>query len=120
MTTQLSGVHEIIERCQRAGIQLSLNGTKLRVMPASKVTPELKAALLQHKPEILRLLPSRQVQPVFTYYLANNPHQQLLMMGYRGETLAEARASLFDRFGPKVLSIEPYQWTPIESTREWH
>jgi len=107
-----TAIHEIIQRCQCQGIQLSPNGDKLRVIPASKVTPELRAALLQHKPEILRMLPMQQTRQVFEYTLADDPHAKLIILGSIGETLAEARALLFDRFRERLLSVEPYQWPP--------
>jgi len=103
---------QLIQVCERRGIRLYQNGDNLRVGPASKITPALKAALLAHKPEILRLLPIRQTRLVFEYRLAYDPHARLIMLCYHGETLDEARVSLFDRFGSKVLSIEPYVWPP--------
>ncbi|MHB8403976.1 MAG: TubC N-terminal docking domain-related protein [Gammaproteobacteria bacterium] len=123
---------QLIRECRQRGIALSPNGDKLHVVPASKVTPELKEALIQHKPGILAVLahedateyaaersaicaaddlPPAHLRPIFEYCLADDPHVRLIMLGYHGETLDEARASLFDRFGfARVVGVQVYVW----------
>ena len=130
---------ELIERCASRGIQLSKNGDKLRVVPASKVTPALKEALIQHKPDILAALahedateymgervavcvadnlPPVGIRPVFEYRVADNPAQPLILLGAIGDTLADARASLYRRFGDRLLSVKPYCWPPAPEIKQ--
>jgi len=124
-------VTQIFQECRRRGLQMVPQGDKLLVSPRSLITDELRAAIRANKPDILAALahedateyvaersaicaldglPPAHLSPVFEYHLADAPHARLIMLGYHGETLDEARASLFDRFGSKVLSIEPYIW----------
>ena len=42
----------------RAGLLIATDGEKLLVTPADKLTDELRAALRQHKPELIELLQS--------------------------------------------------------------
>lgn len=103
----------ILEECSQRGIRLSPHADKLVIEPASRLTDELRQAIRSAKAEILRLLPLRQIRPVFQYRLADSPHQPLVMLGTPGETLQQATASLRDRFGfARVLSVELYQWPP--------
>lgn len=47
----------ILERLRSLGASVSLAGDKLRVeAPAGVLTPDLKAALIEHKAELVRLL----------------------------------------------------------------
>jgi len=130
----MTAVHEIIQRCQQHGVWLSINGDKLHVVPATKLTPELKAVLLQYKPDILAALahedaaeyvaertaicaadglPPTHLRPVFQYFLTADPGQPLIMLGTPGETLEQATESLRDRFGAaKVLDVRLYEWPP--------
>lgn len=102
--------------------------------PAEKLTPDLTAAIRDHKPDILAALanedaaeyvaersaiceadglPPAHLRPVFEYCLADYPGHPLIMLGRVGQTLVEARASLRDRLGAsRVLSVEFYQWPP--------
>ncbi|MBI3302772.1 MAG: hypothetical protein HYZ72_11965 [Deltaproteobacteria bacterium] len=48
----------LIADLRRQGFQLTPQGDKLAVSPASKLTPELTELLRAYKPEILRLLRS--------------------------------------------------------------
>ena len=43
----------LIRECQSLGINLAPNGDKLRVRPAERLTPELRARLLAAKAEVL-------------------------------------------------------------------
>ncbi|HVC37504.1 MAG TPA: hypothetical protein VNF46_03780 [Gammaproteobacteria bacterium] len=129
---------ELIQQCQQAGIQLSQHGDKLYVVPAAKLTPELKATLIQRKPDILAYLahedaqeyvaervaiaaadglPPTHLRPAFIYYLTNDPKQPLTMLGQIGQTLEQARSSLQDRFGfARVASVSDYIWPPVKGS----
>ncbi len=124
----------ILRECHQRGIRLFPQpDSKLLVQPASKLTDELRQAIRANKPGILAALahedaaeyvaertaicaadrlPPAHLRPVFKYCLSDDPRTQLIMLGYAGETLDEARASLYDRFGDRVLSVGVYQWPP--------
>lgn len=50
------GARDILTALQAAGFQVLAVGDRLRVEPASLLTPELLTTLRQHKPELLTLL----------------------------------------------------------------
>jgi hypothetical protein len=52
---------DLLRDCARRGIRLSVQGTGLRVEPASKLDPELRRALRDHKPQLRALLTTSQV-----------------------------------------------------------
>src|SRR6266511_3050769 len=49
-------VVELVEHAQAQGITLEAAGDRLRVTPAARLSPELRAALREHKAEVLALL----------------------------------------------------------------
>jgi len=102
---------ELIEQCTRQGIHLSPNGSKLHVVPVAKLTPELRAALIQHKPEIMRLLPARHHRPVFEFQISDFPGRHILL-GIPGETLEQAHSGLHDRYGSRLLDVALYEYPP--------
>jgi len=53
-------------------------------------------------------------RPVFTFVLTENPLQPYIMLGIVGQTVAEARASLYDRYGTRLLSVADYVYPPPE------
>ncbi len=52
---------DLLAELQGRGIELAVAGDRLRFRPVSAVGPALRAALAEHKPELLRLL--RQDRP---------------------------------------------------------
>ncbi|MGB9428965.1 MAG: hypothetical protein WCC11_03670 [Gammaproteobacteria bacterium] len=123
---------QLIRQCEHLGIRLSINGDLLHVVGADRLTPGLKAELIQHKPAILAVLatenaseylaergaicavdrlPPAHVRPVFSYHLEDYL-APLIVLGTVGETLSEITASLRDRYGGRLLSAAPYQWPP--------
>lgn len=110
---------DLIFKCRQQGIRLFTNGDKLRVVPADKLTHELKAELIQHKPEILAALadceetdglrPGARGRPVFEYSLANEP-SPLILLGRLGDSLAEARACLRAKFSERLIEVREYKW----------
>ena len=64
----------LLDELQARGAVLTVNGDRIQVeAPRAAITPELRAALVEHKPDILRLLrspPQRAVptdQPRFRF-----------------------------------------------------
>lgn len=121
----------LLEETRHLGLRLSIRGDKLRIEPPPG--PELIERLKAAKSELMALLasenaseyvaertaicaadglPPRAVRPVFEYVLADRPGVPLIMLGVVGETPAEAQASLFDRFGRRLLRVTVYQWPP--------
>lgn len=47
---------DVVHAAESRGIRLSIHGDKLHVEPAGALDDDLKAALVAHKPQILRLL----------------------------------------------------------------
>jgi hypothetical protein len=47
---------ELLSELEGLGVQISLQGSNLLIRPASKVPPDLKAKLREHKTEILAVL----------------------------------------------------------------
>jgi hypothetical protein len=47
---------ELVERARAEGLTLEAAGDRLRVRPKDRLTPKLRAALIEQKPAILRLL----------------------------------------------------------------
>jgi len=56
--------------------------------------------------------PGAMIRPVFTYVLRENAAQPYIMMGIIGQTVAEARASLYDRYGERLLWVDDYLYPP--------
>lgn len=53
---------EIIHRCEAAGLHLDTDGSDILATPADRLTDTLRAALREHKAEILTALADRQEQ----------------------------------------------------------
>ncbi len=51
---------EVLERLSARGVVLVADGQRLRFRPREAVTPDLRAALVEHKAELLRLLGAEQ------------------------------------------------------------
>lgn len=51
---------EIIQRCEAAGLRLDTDGKDILAAPAEHLTDSLRAALRQHKAEVLATLADRQ------------------------------------------------------------
>ena len=49
-------VHELLTELERRGVQLAVDGDRLRFRPQGAVTPDLRAALIEHKADVIRLL----------------------------------------------------------------
>jgi len=49
-------VQDVLAQATAAGLTLEAAGDRLRVRPRDRLTPELRAALLAHKPALLALL----------------------------------------------------------------
>jgi amino acid adenylation domain-containing protein/non-ribosomal peptide synthase protein (TIGR01720 family) len=55
----------LVDACVRLGIQLAVDGTQLRVRATpGSVTPEVRAALVEHKPELIKRLAGGAAKPV--------------------------------------------------------
>jgi len=75
---------ELLSKLEKAGVKLAVAGSKLRYdAPAGVLTPELKEALREHKPELVALLrkqkdPLLRITQIFCYhcYLANHRYHQ--------------------------------------------
>ena len=51
----MSPVVELLQRLDRDGFSLSADGDRLILAPGSRLTPELEAEILRHKPDLLEL-----------------------------------------------------------------
>ena len=47
---------ELLDELGRRGIEIAAHGDRLRFRPQAAVTPDLRAALLEHKANLIRLL----------------------------------------------------------------
>lgn len=57
---------ELMDKLERLGVKLSISGDKLRLQaPVGVITPELKEAVLKHKPALMALLSGQPVEVVF-------------------------------------------------------
>jgi hypothetical protein len=54
---------ELVERARAEGLTLEAAGDRLRVRPKDRLTPELRALLVEYKAEILRALPQTSPAP---------------------------------------------------------
>ena len=50
------GPTELLAELTRRGVEVAVDGDRLRFRPQSAVTPDLRAALIEHKPGLIRLL----------------------------------------------------------------
>ena len=50
------GPTEVLVELARLGVEVAIAGDRLRFRPQGAVTPELRAALVEHKPDLIRLL----------------------------------------------------------------
>jgi hypothetical protein len=58
----MSDVHELIEAVQASGASIRIEGSDLKIKPAGVLPPELKTRLREHKPELLALLQTRELE----------------------------------------------------------
>jgi hypothetical protein len=56
------GAPEVLAELSRRGVEIAADGDRLRFRPQSAVTPDLRAALIEHKADLLRLLDSLDEQ----------------------------------------------------------
>jgi hypothetical protein len=54
----------LLEALAARGVELAVTDGRLRCRPAGRLTPELRAALVEHKPALLRLLATRPCVPL--------------------------------------------------------
>ena len=47
---------ELLAELSRRGVEIAVNGDRLRFRPQDAVTPDLRAALIEHKADLIRLL----------------------------------------------------------------
>ena len=50
------GPAEVLAELTRRGVEVAVDGDRLRFRPQGAVTPDLRAALIQHKADVIRLL----------------------------------------------------------------
>ena len=50
------GPSELLAELSRRGVEVAVHGDRLRFRPQAAVTPDLRAALLEHKVDLIRLL----------------------------------------------------------------
>lgn len=50
------GPADVLEELNRRGVAIAVAGDRLRFRPQDAVTPDLRAALLEHKTDLIRLL----------------------------------------------------------------
>ncbi len=50
------GPSEVLAELTRRGVEVAVYGDRLRFRPQGAVTPDLRAALIEHKTELIRLL----------------------------------------------------------------
>ena len=63
----------VLHRLEILGINLEVNGDKLRFQPASKVPPDLLEQMRQHKPAIMGLLHDDATKGVGQRYIQKHP-----------------------------------------------
>ena len=51
---------EVLEQLGQLGVEAWPHGENIRLQPSSKVTPEIRTQVKEHKPEILALLSERR------------------------------------------------------------
>jgi TubC N-terminal docking domain len=56
LAVDLDSVPGLLHRLRAEGFELALDGDRLRIRPAGRVTPELREAIHRHKAELLRVL----------------------------------------------------------------
>ena len=50
------GPSEVLAELTRRGVEVAVEGDRLRFRPQGAVTPDLRAALIEHKADVIRLL----------------------------------------------------------------
>lgn len=50
------GAPEVLAELTRRGVEVMIAGDRIRFRPQSAVTPDLRAALIEHKADVIRLL----------------------------------------------------------------
>jgi len=57
---------EVLTELERLNVKVSLNGDKLRLQaPVGVITPALKEAILEHKPELIAVLSGEGCEEIF-------------------------------------------------------
>src|SRR5947207_2833327 len=56
------GPTEILAELTRRGVEMAVEGDRLRFRPHSAVTSDLRAALVEHKADLIRLLGTNEVE----------------------------------------------------------
>ena len=114
------GPAEVLAELARRGVEVAVEGNRLRFRPQEAVTPDLLAALIEHKPDLIRLLGTEaaevgwraeamrpQVPPTGTIpILLARPEAKHAPRGTClscGDPLPEGRLS---RCGPCVRAVE--------------
>src|SRR5689334_5621051 len=54
--------HDLLGELERRGVELAVDGDRLRYRPKDAVTPELRAAIVQHKSELLALIDEAEAE----------------------------------------------------------
>lgn len=98
---------DLIALCRDRGLRLRATGTGLGVAPLSKLDAELRRQLVQHKPEILRLLSANDDPWQARVYEVQWRDSQncTTVISWRGETLDEIRAGLKQEFGDRIVDV---------------
>jgi hypothetical protein len=50
------GAPEVLAELSRRGVEVTIEGDRIRFRPQGAVTPDLRAALVEHKADLIRLL----------------------------------------------------------------
>ncbi|MGH8116594.1 MAG: hypothetical protein ACREPJ_04700 [Rhodanobacteraceae bacterium] len=110
----------LIRDLQDSGITLTARDDKLHVeAPTGTLTPELRAELLAHKPELLAELtrPESPAEPptsrlVVDYRLRDHPGQWLVMLGAPGDRFDLIRQDLQVRYGGRLVDVRQHVAQP--------
>ncbi len=102
---------DLIALCRDRGLRLRAINEGLGVAPLSKLDEELRRQLVEHKPEILRLLAANddpRRATVFEVKWANS-QDWTIAISWRGETLDEIRTALKQEFGDRIVDVRRRQ-----------
>lgn len=115
----------LIMKVRDAGYYIDIAGDQIRIKSNQKLNEIQRNFIRSHKAELLAELRAEQAlasvmsmvidkpvtSAVYTYRTTEKP-EALLTMVTQGKTLDEARDILDNRYGDKLLSVEPMQLQP--------
>lgn len=131
---------DLLRECEERKIQLAVTAYSLQVdAPRGVLTPELRAAMAEHKIELLTLLEdenAQEYQPersaiydadmrrleakrqgartIVTYRTRHDPDRELLMLAPPGESPERQIEALRERFGDALLAARLYVPFPVD------